>query len=206
VSSATKTRLILASASPRRAQILRDAGFSFAVFPASVDESPRRGESAQRHVMRLAREKALAASNHFRGNAVIIAADTVVVASGKILGKPSSQNDARQMLRLLSGRKHRVLTGLAVLRMESSRALAGRRHTRLLSSVETTSVWFTRLIPREIHDYVATGEPADKAGAYAIQGRAARFITRIEGCYFNVVGLPLARLYRMLRALGVRIG
>ena len=204
--TATKSRLILASASPRRAQILRDAGFSFSVRPAEVDESPRRGESAVQHVKRLAREKALAAAQRLRGNAVILAADTVVVAAGRILGKPRSPADAACMLRRLSGRKHRVLTGLAVLRLDASGA--GRSRTPAAASmrcaVESTSVWFTRLASREIKDYVAGGEPRDKAGAYAIQGRAGRFITRIEGCYFNVVGLPLARLYRMLQEIGVR--
>ena len=202
-----KTGLILASSSPRRAQILRDAGFSFSVLPAAVDESPLRGESAVQHVQRLAREKALATSQRIRGAAVIIGADTVVVVGGKILGKPRSRADARRMLRLLSGRKHRVLTGLAVLKLVSPSH--GRRPHRvgfLRCRVESTAVWFARLTPREIADYVASGEPMDKAGAYAIQGRAGRFITRIDGCYFNVVGLPLARLYRLLRVAGIRAG
>ena len=199
-------RLILASASPRRAQILRDAGFSFRVRPASIDESPRRGESPARHVMRLAREKALDVAKRVQGDALIVAADTVVVVRRAILGKPSSPEDARRMLRLLSGRKHRVLTGLAVLRAGASgRARQNRSsNASLLCGVESTSVWFARLTPGEIDEYVATGEPMDKAGAYAIQGRAGRFITRIEGCYFNVVGLPLARLYRLLQEFGVR--
>jgi len=202
-----KTGLILASSSPRRAQILRDAGFSFSVLPAAVDESPLRGESAVQHVQRLAREKALATSQRIRGAAVIIGADTVVVVGGKILGKPRSRADARRMLRLLSGRKHRVLTGLAVLKLVSPSH--GRRPHRvglLRCGVESTAVWFARLTQREIADYVASGEPMDKAGAYAIQGRAGRFITRIDGCYFNVVGLPLARLYRLLRELGIPRG
>jgi len=202
-----KTGLILASSSPRRAQILRDAGFSFSVLPAAVDESPLRGESAVQHVQRLAREKALATSQRIRGAAVIIGADTVVVVGGKILGKPRSRADARRMLRLLSGRKHRVLTGLAVLKLVSPSH--GRRPHRvgfLRCGVESTAVWFARLTPREIADYVASGEPMDKAGAYAIQGRAGRFITRIDGCYFNVVGLPLARLYRLLSETGIARG
>lgn len=202
----SKTRLVLASASPRRAQILRDAGFAFTVRSCSVDESHRRGESAVRHAKRLALEKTLVAARGVRGNAVIIGADTVVVAGGKILGKPRSPADARRMLGLLSGRRHRVITGLAVLRLEPSKA--GRSSRSAASparcEVESTSVWFAQLSPSEIADYVAGGEPRDKAGAYAIQGRAGRFITRIEGCYFNVVGLPLARLYRMLGAIGGR--
>jgi len=200
-------RLILASASPRRAQILREAGFSFVVSPSSVDESIRPGESATEHVRRLAREKALAVAQHTRRSAVIIGADTVVLVDGRILGKPRSAADARRMLRGLSGRRHRVLTGLTVLRLEvKGRGRSGRRQMLLRSETETTAVWFARLTPGEIADYVASGEPADKAGAYAIQGRAGRFITRIEGCYFNVVGLPLARLYGMLRAMGIRTG
>jgi septum formation protein len=200
--------MILASASPRRAQILRDAGFSCTVLPTSVDESLRRGESSAQYVARLAREKALAAARHALGNAVIIAADTVVVIGRRILGKPRSRADARRMLRLLSGRKHRVLTGIAVLRLEAADATRGRRRftASLRCEVESTAVWFARLSRREIKDYVASGEPMDKAGAYAIQGRAGRFITRIEGCYFNVVGLPLARLCRTLSAMGIRSG
>ena len=200
-------RLILASASPRRAEILRDAGFTFAVRPVPVDESPLPHESPSRHVERLAREKSLAAARHLRGPAVVIGADTVVVVRRQILGKPRSHNDARRMLRLLSGRKHHVLTGLAMLRLAPfTRGGSEPRPDGLRSETETTAVWFARLTPREIADYVASGEPADKAGAYAIQGRAGRFITRIEGCYFNVVGLPLARLYGMLRAMGIRTG
>jgi len=207
VTAATKPRLILASGSPRRAQILRDAGFSFALHPTFVNEAIRRGESPVQHVQRLASEKALAAAQKIHGSALVIGADTVVVVGGKILGKPRSPADARRMLRLLTGRKHRVLTGLAVLRLDSAPA-RGRPSQRSLlrSAVEVTQVWFARLTPREIADYVASGEPMDKAGAYAVQGRAGRFITRIEGCYFNVVGLPLARLYRMLNKMGIGTG
>jgi len=205
VPALTKLRLILASGSPRRAEILRDAGFAFAVRPVPVDESPLPRESARRHVERLAREKALAAARHIRGPALVIGADTVVVVRGQILGKPQSHNDARRMLRLLSGRKHQVLTGLAILRLDPpARGSRQLRPAALRCETEITAVWFTRLTRREIEDYVASGEPADKAGAYAIQGRAGCFITRIEGCYFNVVGLPLARLYHMLRAMGIR--
>ncbi|HUJ41521.1 MAG TPA: Maf family protein [Candidatus Acidoferrales bacterium] len=189
-------RLVLASASPRRAEILRSAGIPFRILPASVDESPRKGESPARYAARLARAKALAATRHVRGPAIILGADTVVVLGRKILGKPSSLAHARRMLRLLSGRTHRVLTAVALLRLAP-----GGRRMRLLSAVESTRVSFARLSPREIAAYVATGEPIGKAGAYAIQGRAGKFITRIEGCYFNVVGLPLARLSRLLRSL-----
>ena len=188
--------LILASASPRRAEILRRAGFRFRILPTSVDESPRRRESPARHVVRLAREKAFAAALRVRGPAIIIGADTVVVAGRQILGKPASRAGARRMLRLLSGRTHRVLTGIALLRLSR-----GARRPRMLSAAESTRVTFARLTPSQIAQYVATGESMGKAGAYAIQGRAGKFVTRIEGCYFNVVGLPLARLSRMLRSL-----
>ncbi len=188
-------RLILASASPRRAEILRRAGFSFAVRPSRVDESIRPGESPARHVRRLAREKALACAARVSGPAIILGADTVVVLGRHILGKPASPRDARRMLRLLSGRTHRVLTGIALLR------LAPHGRTRVLSAVESTRVTFAPLGAREIAAYVSSGEPRGKAGAYAIQGRAGKFVTRIDGCYFNVVGLPLARLCRLLQAL-----
>ena len=190
-------RLILASASPRRAEILRDAGFTFKTLAAAIDETPHPGESPSAHVKRLAVSKALAAAARVKTSAIVIGADTVVVVGGKILGKPKSRADSRRMLRLLSGRSHRVLTGLAVLRIAAGDASRPRR-AHLQAAVEATRVWFAPLTNREIADYVATGEPADKAGAYAIQGRAGKFVTRIEGDYFNVVGLPLARLNRML--------
>ena len=189
-------RLILASASPRRAEILRQAGIPFRVVRTSVDESPRRGESPARLAARLAREKALAASRRVRGPAIILGADTVVVAGHRILGKPASHADARRMLRLLSGRTHRVLTAVALLHL-APRA----RRPPILSVVESTRVTFTPLTARQIAAYVATREPMGKAGAYAIQGHAGKFVTRIEGCYFNVVGLPLARLCRLLHTL-----
>ena len=194
--------LILASASPRRAEILRRAGFRFRILPTSVDESPRRRESPARHVVRLAREKAFAAALRVRGPAIIIGADTVVVARRQILGKPASRAGARRMLRLLSGRTHRVLTGLAVLRLVQPVGMNRRTRVGFLhSAIEETRVMFSPLTGRQIAAYVATREPMGKAGAYAIQGRAGKFVTRIEGCYFNVVGLPLARLCRMLRSL-----
>lgn len=207
--SARKTRLILASASPRRAEILRDAGFEFEVRPSPVDESLRRGETPRSHVERLAREKARVGAQGIAGPAIVIAADTVVVVQGKILGKPASRDDARRMLRLLSGKTHRVLTGVALLQLEPRRRLPrGGKHRRgeLRSEVEATRVTFAPLSKQEIDDYIASGEPDDKAGAYAVQSRAGKFVTRIEGCYFNVVGLPLARLYRMLLKLGIPEG
>src|SRR5579883_3028475 len=177
-------RLILASASPRRAEILRDAGLPFAVMSSAVGEIPYPGETPHDHVQRLARAV---------GPAIVIAADTVVALDGRILGKPRSTDDARHMLEQLSGRTHTVLTGVALIRLPD----AERR-----AFVESTLVHFAPLEENDIVQYLATDEPYDKAGAYAIQGRAGKFIPRIEGCYFNVVGLPLARLVQTLHELG----
>lgn len=189
-------KLILASASPRRAEILRNAGFDFDVVPAHPDESLRPDEAATDYVRRLAEEKARTVARQLAKDAVgefsfIIGADTVVVIGNEILGKPSSPANAREMLSRLSGKTHEVYTGLSVL------VGNGIAHT----AVEKTRVTFQPLSEEEIEDYIATGEPFDKAGAYAIQGRGGKFISRIEGCYFNVMGLPLARLYAMLRDL-----
>lgn len=202
---ARKFRLILASASPRRGEILRHAGFQFITRAADVDESVRPGESPTEHVLRLAREKATAGAKGISGPAAVIGADTVVVVGREILGKPASRRDARRMLRLLSGRTHRVLTGLALLRLPRGKhRQSSARRGKILSAVESTRVTFAPLSSREIAAYVASGEPMDKAGAYAVQGRAGKFVTRIEGCYFNVVGLPLAHLCRMLRKMGLK--
>jgi septum formation protein len=189
-------KLILASSSPRRMEILRTAGFTFDLFPANVDESHLPRESAQHYVRRLALAKArrVAEAAVRKGRpAIIIGADTVVAAKGKILGKPQDFPSARRMLRLLSGRTHTVLTGLAVLRIPDG-------EERI--AVEKTRVRFAKLSAKEIDWYLMTGEPYHKAGAYAIQGIAGRYVTRIEGCYFNVVGLPVARLWSLLRELG----
>jgi nucleoside triphosphate pyrophosphatase len=191
-------KLILASASPRRAEILRNAGFDFEIVPANVDESLRPEESAEDYVCRLAEEKARAAARKLaaessRDSGVVVAADTVVVVDNEILGKPASPDDARTMLRRLSGRAHEVATGLAVMPLSGLDS-----HI----AVETTRVTFTRLTEREIEEYIATGEPFGKAGAYAVQDQGGKFISRIEGCYFNVMGLPLARLYSVLREIG----
>ena len=186
-------KLILASASPRRAEILRQAAIPFMVLSSAVDETPFPGESPQDHVLRLAMTKAELVAARAVGPAIVIAADTVVALEGRILGKPRSSDDARHMLEKLSGRTHAVLTGVALIRLPD----AEQR-----TFVESTLVHFDRLSEEEMNRYLATDEPYDKAGAYAIQGRAGRFIPRIEGCYFNVVGLPLARLYRMLGELG----
>lgn len=189
----SSTKLILASASPRRAEILRAAGFTFTVMSSAVDETPVPGESAQDMVQRLADAKAELVAARAVGPAIVIAADTAVLIDGEILGKPRATDDARQMLAKLAGHVHDVITGVAVIRLPD----ADRR-----SFVETTHVHFAQLTPEVLTSYLATDEPFDKAGAYAIQGRAARFIPRIEGCYYNVVGLPLARLCFSLAELG----
>jgi septum formation protein len=186
-------KLILASASTRRAKILQDAGISFAVLSSAVDETPYPGETPQQVVERLADAKADLVAARAVGPAILIAADTVVVLDSHILGKPRSTDEARRMLELFSGRTHSVITGVSLLRLPE---MDRRRF------VETTLVHFARLSRDEITRYLATAEPYDKAGAYAIQGHAGRFIPRIEGCYFNVVGLPLARLTAALRELG----
>jgi septum formation protein len=187
------TKLILASASPRRAEILREAGFTFVVMSSAVDETPVPGESAQDLVQRLADAKAELVAARAVGPAIVIAADTAVLIEGEILGKPRTTDDARHMLTRLSGRVHSVITGVTAIRLPD----AERR-----SFVETTHVHFAPLSPEQLTGYLATEEPFDKAGAYAIQGRAGRFIPRIEGCYYNVVGLPLARLFYSLSELG----
>ncbi|HTC40517.1 MAG TPA: Maf family protein [Candidatus Acidoferrales bacterium] len=186
-------KLILASASPRRAQILRDAGISFSVLSSAVDETPYAGETPHQMVQRLANAKAELVSARAVGPAILLAADTVVVVDGQVLGKPRSTDDARRMLQLFSGRTHSVVTGVSLIRLPEM----DRRQF-----VETTLVTFAPLSRDEISRYLATEEPFDKAGAYAIQGYAGRYIPRIEGCYFNVVGLPLARLVSTLPELG----
>jgi septum formation protein len=186
-------KLILASASPRRGAILESAGIHFERRATEIDESSLPAESPESCVIRLAEEKARQAARGVAGGAIVVGADTTVVIDGEMLAKPIDEQDAHRMLRLLSGRTHRVITGVVALRLPdgaTSRA------------AETTNVTFSALTDREIDDYVATGEPMDKAGAYGIQERAGRFVTRIEGCYFNVVGLPLARLCAMLGELG----
>jgi septum formation protein len=198
-------KLILASASSRRAEILRDAGYVFEVIPPRVDESRRDQETPEAYVCRLAEEKARAASKGLDGPVTLIGADTVVVLAGEMLSKPQSADDARRMLRELSGQTHEVLTGLAVLRVPADERRKGPRRTEQVRVVsESTRVTFATLSKGEIDEYIASGEAFDKAGAYAIQGRAGRFVTRIEGGYFNVVGLPLARLYQLLQELDTR--
>jgi len=191
-----KMKLILSSSSPRRAEVLRDAGIAFEVCAAQVEEARHPNETVERMVARLAEAKARAAAAQLPGNGesvVILGADTAVELDGEIFGKPRDAAHACEMLAALSGRTHHVLTGIFVLRLPD-----GANQ----SAVESTAVTFASLKPGEIEAYLASGEPFDKAGGYAIQGRAGRYITRIEGCYFNVVGLPLARLHALLRELG----
>ena len=188
--------LVLASASPRRRELLAQAGFSFEVYPAHVPEEPNPGEDPIAYVTRLAREKAQAvfdqldANSETAANLTVLGADTTVTLDNHILGKPEDPADAARMLRLLSGRTHLVITGVAVVTAE---------HTEV--AAEVTAVKFLTLSEEEIAAYIATGEPLDKAGAYAIQGRAACWIPRIEGDYFNVVGLPLALVSTLLENL-----
>jgi septum formation protein len=187
-------RLILASSSPRRRELLTQAGFTFEVHPAHIPEDPLAGEDPIAYVIRLARAKAEAvfaeiSSKESAPPQVVLGADTTVTLDNHILGKPTDAADAARMLRLLSGRTHRVITGVA---------LASAQRTEV--AAEVTGVRFLTLSNEEIAAYIATGEPMDKAGAYGIQGRAARWIPRVEGCYFNVVGLPLALVSVMLEA------
>lgn len=186
-------KLVLASTSPQRAEVLQAAGFSFQVLSSAVDETPVPGETPQNLVRRLALAKAELVAARSVGAVIVLAADTIVELEGRAFGKPRSTEDAREMLEQLSGRTHAVHTGVALIRLPD----AENRE-----AVETTLVTFAQLERREILEYLASGEPFDKAGAYAIQGHAGRFITRIEGCYFNVVGLPLARVYALMRELG----
>ncbi|HEV8074283.1 MAG TPA: Maf family protein [Candidatus Acidoferrum sp.] len=186
-------KLILASSSPRRAEILANAGLPFSVLSSAVDESPYPGESPPALVQRLANDKADLVTARAVGPAIILAADTVVVLDDKILGKPNSIEDAQHMLQQLSGRTHSVLTGVALIRLPD-----GERR----QFTESTLVHFRPITKEELSSYLATDEPYDKAGAYAIQGQAGRYIPRIEGCYFNVVGLPLSRVLTELKTLG----
>lgn len=181
-------RLVLASASPRRRELLTTAGFAFDVRPADIDESPREGETPDAYVARLAEEKARAV---WRPGEVTLGADTTVVVDGESLGKPADSEEAAAMLRRLSGRPHEVLTGWCLFDGESGRG-----------GVEATKVFFVAMSEDEVTEYAASGEPLDKAGAYGIQGLASKYVERIEGCYFNVVGLPVARVTRALRGFG----
>ena len=180
--------IVLASASPRRQELLRNAGIDFVVQPADIREEPLEGEAPVAFAERMAREKAHRVLSRDDSNRTILAADTVVSLGPVILGKPADNDDAARMLQLLSGRRHLVTTAVCLLRngFEDVRS-------------ETTAVDFAPLTPDDVREYVSTGEPMDKAGAYAIQGLASRWITKIEGDYYNVVGLPVDLVWRMLR-------
>jgi septum formation protein len=180
--------LVLASQSPRRAEILRQAGIPFMIRVAPVDETPLPGEHPEEYVQRLAESKAQAVSAGH--GEVVLGADTTVVIGGEMLAKPEDAADARRMLSLLAGRRHEVITGICL-----------RRDGRSVCDLAITQVWFGPMSGADIEAYVASGEPMDKAGGYAIQGLASKFIERIEGCYFNVVGLPISLVYRRLSGL-----
>jgi septum formation protein len=193
--------IVLASASPRRQELLRNAGIPFTVQPADINEAPVAGESPRDCAERLAREKALAVCQG-QPQQWVLGADTIVVVGDAILGKPRDAHDAGRMLRLLSGRTHAVITGVCVVGAVASGQGSVASNAEPFTASETTLVTMGELSDAEIRDYVATGEPMDKAGAYAIQGIASRWIPRIEGDYSNVVGLPVALVYRMLRERG----
>ena len=186
-------KIILASNSPRRRELLTQIGLTFTVAPADADESVLPGEAPEAYAVRVALDKARIAAER-AGEGIVISADTIVVIGDSILGKPADVRDAERMLMSLAGKEHRVVTALAVIDSASSRSL---------TRISVTKVWFRDLTVREIAAYVATGEPMDKAGAYGIQERGALLVERIEGCYSNVVGLPLSLLGEMLREFGI---
>jgi septum formation protein len=183
--------LVLASKSPRRAELLAAAGIEFTVRVADIDETPREFEPARDYVLRVAKEKAHAVEA--TADEIVLAADTTVVLAGQILGKPEHVADAARMLRSLAGKRHEVMTGVCM-----------RHEDRLVAELATTAVWFNPMTQSEIDDYVASGEPMDKAGAYGIQGLASKFIERIDGSYSNVVGLPVGLVWRFLKTISAR--
>jgi septum formation protein len=183
--------IILASASPRRSELMELAGIPFRVVPAHINEEPLPGEQPTEHVMRLSREKAQAVAERTDGR-LFIGADTVVVLDGRIMGKPADEEEAREMLSALSGTTHEVVTGFTLFDRESGLCLSRSVHTEVL---------FRTLGEEEIQQYIASGCPMDKAGAYAIQGRAVHFVRSIQGSYTNVIGLPMAELYELLQTV-----
>ncbi len=188
-------QIVLASASPRRAELLQKIGLDFRVQAADIEENFNPSQNLESQLAELALRKAQAVANTLTAG-LVIGADTVVVIDGEVLGKPASPKEAALMLSRLSNRKHQVLTGLAVIDVKKGKAISG---------VENTLVQFRALSPAEIMAYVETGEPLDKAGAYGIQEKGATLVERIEGCYFNVVGLPVARLVGMLKETGLEV-
>lgn len=193
-------RLILASASPRRAALLRAAGFEFDVIPAEVDEAVDVEETPDGYARRVAQLKAQAVAARAPGR-VILGADTVVVIDHEVLGKPADADDARRMLRRLAGREHVVMTAVSLLNPAAREGASKRLETR----VARTTVEFAPLSAAEIDWYIASGEPMDKAGAYAVQGLGSRFVTRLDGSYSNVVGLPVAVVYDLCRGAGLLV-
>lgn len=188
--------LILASSSPRRRELLSQAGILFTVMPSQVDEAEAElSGTVEEKTEQLAYLKALDVSKRIE-DSIVLGADTVVVCDGLVFGKPTDAEDAQKMLRSLSGREHNVITGVALINAASGDYICGH---------ETTKVKFASLSEDEIRAYIETGEPYGKAGAYAIQGRAALFVESLDGCYSNVVGLPLRRLYIMLREFGIQL-
>ncbi|MCO6511519.1 MAG: septum formation inhibitor Maf [Aridibacter famidurans] len=184
-------KLILASGSPRRSEILGSVGWQFDKHVADVDETPLEGESPETYVVRLAREKSTAVAGHYPGS-IVLGADTTVVIDGTIVGKPEDAEDAARMIRDLSGRWHDVVTGVALTR-------SGEGKDRVVSGIQTTGVKFREMKDREIEFLVRHGEPMDKAGAYAVQAQAALFIEEIRGDYWNVVGLPVSLVYELVK-------
>lgn len=193
-------RLVLASSSPRRRELLAGLGLEFAIRSVEIDESPQPGEAPDDYVIRLAREKAAAAAQNATPGELVLAADTIVALGGELLGKPVDDADARRMLHILAGRSHQVLTGVALDTSEGPTRVAVRS-----TDLCRTRVTFAPLSNEEIDWYVATGEPRDKAGAYAVQGLGGLFVERLDGNYSNVVGLPLPTTYRLLRRVGFAV-
>ena len=182
---------MLASKSPRRAELLAAAGIEFTVRVADIDETPREFEPARDYVLRVAEEKARAVQA--AADEIVLAADTTVVLAGQILGKPEDEAEAVRMLRALAGKRHEVMTGVCM-----------QHRDRVVTELAATAVWFNPMTQGDIDDYVASGEPMDKAGAYGIQGLASKFIERIDGSYSNVVGLPAALVWRLLKTISAR--
>lgn len=187
--------LILASASPRRKEILNTLGIAFQTIPADIDESPLQDEEASSYALRMAVQKALAVAKTAESG-IVVAADTIVVLDGKILGKPRDKEEAKKQLLALAGREHIVISGIGIVDKDNNRTLSG---------MEQTIVYFDTMTEDEIEAYIGTGEPLDKAGSYGIQGLGGMFIRRIEGDYFNVVGLPVHKLCCLLKELGFTV-
>ncbi|KYO64779.1 Maf family protein [Thermovenabulum gondwanense] len=188
-------KLVLASSSPRRIELLKQIGFDFEVIPAHIEEEKVINLNPDELVKKIAVEKVISVSRKVR-NSIVIGADTLVYAENKILGKPGTEKEALDMLLLLSNKWHKVYSGIAVLDTETQ---------KLIVDVEESSVKFKGISEKEARNYIQTGEPMDKAGAYAIQGRGAVFIERIEGCYYNIVGLPLFKLVKLLEQFNVYV-